>query len=73
MGATDMGTMVEILLSTTQLSYEVNDKVAFSPQPLNSINEADTSVISAVDPRPIMGRGNKHRSQVYYDYRITIA
>ena len=67
------GTLEEIIKTTAQLNFEINDKIAFFPQPLNDVNSGDASLITAIEPKPIMEQGNKHRTEQYYEYRITIA
>jgi len=67
------GTAQEIIKTTTQLNFEVNDKITFTKTPLNDVNNGDFSLIGAIDTKPYMERGNKHRSQTYYEYWITKA
>jgi hypothetical protein len=66
------GTAEEVLKTTTQLVFEVNDKITFFSQPLNDVNFGDASLISAIEPIPYMERGNKQLNENYYEYRITI-
>ena len=66
------GSLEEIIKTTTQLEFEINDKITFESTPLNDTDNGDVSIISAINPKPIMGKGNKHRKQVYYEYWITI-
>lgn len=66
------GTAEEVIKTTTQLSFEVNDKITFHKQPYNDVNMGDFSLISAIDPKPYLDKGNKYRKQAYYKYWITI-
>lgn len=65
------GTAEEILKTSTQLPFEVNDKITFQKLPYNDVNSGDFSLIGAVEPKPILEKGNKHRNKQYYEYWIT--
>lgn len=67
------GSAEEIIKTTTQLSFEVNDKITFNKQPYNDANMGDFSMIGAVEPKPYMPRDNKQRNDSYYEYWITKA
>jgi len=69
----EAGTVSEGLKTTTQLNYEVNDKITFHKQPYNNVNMGDFSLIGAIDPKPIYERANKDRNTQYYEYWITKA
>jgi hypothetical protein len=73
MAGVSAGTVEEILKTTTQLNYEVNDKITFTKQPLNNENMSDFSIIGAIEPKPYLEVGNKHRNRQYYEYWITKA
>ena len=72
-GNISSGTLDEVIKTTTQLNFEINDKITFFSQPLNDVNSGDASLITSIEPKPIMEMGNKHRSVQYYEYWITIA
>jgi len=62
-----MASTIEILKSTTQISFEENDRVAFVSNP----TEDDYEMMITVIPKPLLGRGNKH-GQIHNEYWITI-
>jgi len=70
---TPIGTVEEIIKTTTQLNFEVNDKITFQRQSYNNANIGDFSMIGAVDPKPMNQMGNKHRNKTFYEYWITKA
>jgi hypothetical protein len=62
------GTTTELIKTTTQLEFEINDKISFVKNP----NPNDIGLISEINPKPFMEQGNKHRRVNYYEYWITI-
>jgi len=67
------GTVTEVIKTTTQLNFEVNDKITFHKQPYNNENDGDFSMIGALNPKPYMERGNKQQNTNYFEYWITKA
>ena len=60
-----------LLVQTIQLN-KLNPNVLVEPF-VGGGNIGDASLITAIEPKPIMEQGNKHRTEQYYEYRITIA
>lgn len=67
------GTVEEIIKTTTQLNFEVNDKITFIKTPYNDANNGDFSLIGDINPKPYMERDNKQRKETYYEYWISKA
>jgi|LGVE01.1.fsa_nt_gb hypothetical protein len=65
------GTAEEILKTSTQLEFEINDKITFIKTPYNDANNGDFSMIGAIDKKPILTKGSKHRNRDYFEYWIT--
>jgi len=69
MTGTYMSSATEILKTTTQLSFEEHDRIAFVSHPTD-----DTYyMIIAVELKPFRTRGAKHRRTPLYEYWLTLS
>lgn len=67
------GTAEEIIKTTTQLEFEINDKITFIKTPYNDATNGDFSMIGTIEPKPMLTKGNKFRNREYFEYWITKA
>ena len=63
-----MASATEILKTTTQLSFEEHDRIAF----VANATGDDYNIVVTVVPKPLYGRGNKHGIEKN-EYWITIS
>jgi len=63
----------EIVKTTTQLNFETNDRIAFTPEPRNNADFHDFGIIINIDEKPYMERGNKFRNTVYKEFWLTLS
>jgi len=62
----------EVVKTTTQLNFENNDRIAFTPEPRNNADFNDFSLITDIDEKPYMERGNKFRTTTYKEFWLTL-
>ena len=63
----------EVLKTTTQINFEQNDRIAFTPTPTHDANGSDFSIIIGIDEKPYMERGNKFRNVTYKEFWLRLS
>ena len=65
--------MEEVIKTTTQLNFEQNDRIAFTPSPRHNADNSDFSVIIGIDEKPYMEKGNKYRNTTYKEFWLRLS
>ena len=63
----------EIYKTTSQLNFDINDRIAFTATPRNDADYSDFSHIKDIEEKPYLGGGNKHRTVTYKEYWLTLS